>query len=79
MNSRTIRLITAGIAGAGAILSIGDKVTGLPLPGWLVSNWGLVIIAAQIFNAVGHALLEPRAAQAPQQPAQTVPDKALHP
>lgn len=68
MSSRTIRLITAGIAGAGAILSIGDKITELPLPGWLVSNWGLVIISAQIFNAVGHALIDPTPSQPPKTP-----------
>lgn len=68
MSSKTIRLITAGIAGAGAILSIGDKITELPLPGWLVHNWGLVIISAQIFNAVAHALLTPEPTQPPKTP-----------
>lgn len=68
MSSKTIRWITAGIAGTGVILNIGDKITSLPLPGWLVSNWGLVIVSATIFNAVAHALLVPDTTQPPKTP-----------
>lgn len=71
MSSRTIRLTTAGIAAAGAILSIGDKLYSMPgIPGWLTSSWPVVMVSATIFNAVAHALLVPET-PFPTQPPKT--------
>jgi hypothetical protein len=44
------------MAVASAVLAVGDNVVGLPLPGWLVHSWGLVLIIAGIVNKVGNVI-----------------------
>lgn len=58
MTARTIRIITASVASADAVLEIADKLIAIPLlPGWLVSEWPTVLFALIIFDRVGHALI----------------------
>ncbi len=60
MTPRTIRIITALISAASAILAIGDKLVSMPgLPGWLTSSWPLVLVAAGLFKNIATAILPP--------------------
>lgn len=60
MTPRTIRIITALIGAASAILAIGDKLVSMPgLPGWLTSSWPLVLVAAGLFKNIATAILPP--------------------
>lgn len=69
MSTKTIRLITAGMALASSILALGDKVVQMPgLPGWLTSAWPFVLIGAGIFNHVAQVLITPDAPPKPQDP-----------
>lgn len=57
MNPTTrTKLITVGILIAGTILAVGDKVTNLPLPGWMTSSWPFVYSAAILFDRIAHVL-----------------------
>lgn len=57
MTPRTIRILTAGIASADAVLALGDKVVSLGLPGWVTSSWPFVLLGCYVFNQVAHAML----------------------
>lgn len=60
MTPRTIRIITAIIGAASAILAMGDKLVSMPgLPGWLTSSWPLVLVAAGLFKNIATAILPP--------------------
>lgn len=60
MTPRTIRIVSALIAAASAILAMGDKLIAMPgLPGWLTSSWPLVLAAAGLFKNIATAILPP--------------------
>lgn len=60
MTPRTIRVITACIGAASAVLAMGDKIISMPgLPGWLTSSWPLVLVAAGLFKNIATAILPP--------------------
>lgn len=59
MNTKTIRIITASVAGADALLAAGDKLIAIPLlPGWLTSAWPIILFATLAFDRVAHAILD---------------------
>lgn len=56
VTTQNIKLITVGIALAGTVLAVGDKITSLPLPGWLLNAWPVIYGSALIFDRIAHIL-----------------------
>src|SRR5579863_8551001 len=55
-NTTRIKLITIALTLAGTILAVGDKITTLPLPGYVTSAWPFIYSAAILFDRIAHIL-----------------------
>jgi len=59
MNQKSFVLILSSIvAAAGAVLAVGDTITALPLPPYLVNAWPVVLVSATLIHRVGMAIIE---------------------
>lgn len=57
---RTTRITTLILAGASAVLALGDKVVSMPgLPGWLTSSWPFITLLAILFKNFAQELNPP--------------------
>jgi hypothetical protein len=65
MTPKEIKLWSAGIASADAILTLGDKVFTFGLPGWMTSSWPFVLLGVYIFDRFAHAMIDPDPAAPP--------------
>jgi len=50
----TLNITSLILALAGAVLSVGDKITAIPsLPGWLVNAWPVILVLATVVHRCG--------------------------
>lgn len=59
MTSKQIKLWSAGIAAADAVLTMGDKAFPIGVPGWITSSWPFVFMGVYAFDRFAHAMIEP--------------------
>jgi len=59
MTQKNIVLFLSSIvAAAGAVLAVGDTITALPLPPYVVNAWPLVLAASTLIHRIGMAVIE---------------------